>query len=153
MLLFDEQNVRGEGRLEEASAMLISPDAAKPPRPDLHEAIFHKMLNRPDKLRPVSGVRRDVTAGGAYGGGTRPERIYHRTSNHRRRSPDVSCYDEDALKHLSISKEFKRGRVNLNEEFRNGRPSNAVNNKKIDAVRHMIETDRHDRSTMRYRRP
>ncbi|GBP26714.1 hypothetical protein EVAR_23485_1 [Eumeta japonica] len=39
--------------------------------------------------------------------------------------------------------EFKRGRVNLSDEFRDDRPSTAVNNKNIDAVRRMIETDRH----------
>ncbi|GBP55879.1 hypothetical protein EVAR_89705_1 [Eumeta japonica] len=39
--------------------------------------------------------------------------------------------------------EFKRGRVNLSDKFRDGRPSSAMNNKNIDAVRHMIETDRH----------
>ncbi|GBP58648.1 hypothetical protein EVAR_38109_1 [Eumeta japonica] len=39
--------------------------------------------------------------------------------------------------------EFKCGRVNLSDEFRDGRPSTAVNNKNIDAVRCMIETDRH----------
>ena len=39
--------------------------------------------------------------------------------------------------------EFKRGRVNLSDEFRDGRPSTAVNNKNIDAVRLMIKTDRH----------
>ncbi|GBP76768.1 hypothetical protein EVAR_57293_1 [Eumeta japonica] len=38
--------------------------------------------------------------------------------------------------------EFKRGRVNLSEEFRDGGPSTAVNTKNIDAVRPMIETDR-----------
>ncbi|GBP40904.1 Histone-lysine N-methyltransferase SETMAR [Eumeta japonica] len=37
--------------------------------------------------------------------------------------------------------EFKRGRVNLSDEFRDGRSSTAVNNKNIDAVRRMIETD------------
>ncbi|GBP05431.1 hypothetical protein EVAR_2966_1 [Eumeta japonica] len=40
--------------------------------------------------------------------------------------------------------EFKRGRVNLNDEFRDGRPFTAEN-KTIDAVRRMIETDRHKR--------
>ncbi|GBP81089.1 Histone-lysine N-methyltransferase SETMAR [Eumeta japonica] len=39
--------------------------------------------------------------------------------------------------------EFKRGRVNLSDEFRDGRPSTAENNKNIDVVRRMIETDRH----------
>ncbi|GBP82409.1 hypothetical protein EVAR_99100_1 [Eumeta japonica] len=34
--------------------------------------------------------------------------------------------------------EFKRGRVNFRDEFRDGRPSTAVNNKNIDAVRRMI---------------
>ncbi|GBP09233.1 hypothetical protein EVAR_4088_1 [Eumeta japonica] len=39
--------------------------------------------------------------------------------------------------------EFKRGRINLNDEFRDRRLSMAVNNKNIDAVRPVIETDRH----------
>ncbi|GBP13996.1 hypothetical protein EVAR_102688_1 [Eumeta japonica] len=39
--------------------------------------------------------------------------------------------------------EFKRGRVNLSNEFHDGRPSTAVNNKNIDAVHRMIETDMH----------
>ncbi|GBP92131.1 hypothetical protein EVAR_100306_1 [Eumeta japonica] len=43
--------------------------------------------------------------------------------------------------------EFKRGRVNLSDEFRDdplrGRRSGRPNNKNIDAVRRMIETDRH----------
>ncbi|GBP42157.1 Ecdysteroid UDP-glucosyltransferase [Eumeta japonica] len=33
--------------------------------------------------------------------------------------------------------------VTMNDEFRNGRPSIAINNKTIDAIRHMIEADRH----------
>ncbi|GBP90110.1 hypothetical protein EVAR_62461_1 [Eumeta japonica] len=36
--------------------------------------------------------------------------------------------------------EFKGSRVNLSDDFRGVRPSTAVNNKKIDAVCHMIET-------------
>ncbi|GBP32753.1 Beta-glucuronidase [Eumeta japonica] len=44
--------------------------------------------------------------------------------------------------HEYIYLEFKRGRINLSDEFRDGRPSTAVNNKNIDAVRRMIETDR-----------
>ncbi|GBP65178.1 Putative uncharacterized protein FLJ37770 [Eumeta japonica] len=39
--------------------------------------------------------------------------------------------------------EINRGRVNLSDEFRDGRPSTAVNIKTIGAVCHMIETDRH----------
>ncbi|GBP81610.1 hypothetical protein EVAR_21240_1 [Eumeta japonica] len=39
--------------------------------------------------------------------------------------------------------EFKRGLVYLSDEFRDGRPSTALNNKNIDVVRRMIETDRH----------
>ncbi|GBO99277.1 Putative uncharacterized protein FLJ37770 [Eumeta japonica] len=39
--------------------------------------------------------------------------------------------------------ECKRGRVNLSDEFRDGRPSTAVNNKSIDAVHRLIKTDRH----------
>ncbi|GBP35257.1 hypothetical protein EVAR_19477_1 [Eumeta japonica] len=39
---------------------------------------------------------------------------------------------------------FKRGRVNLSdEEFCDDRSSTSVNNKNTDAVRRMIETDRH----------
>ncbi|GBP51045.1 hypothetical protein EVAR_87622_1 [Eumeta japonica] len=34
--------------------------------------------------------------------------------------------------------EFERGRVNLSDEFRDGRPSTAVNNKNIDAVRQIF---------------
>ncbi|GBP68736.1 Putative uncharacterized protein FLJ37770 [Eumeta japonica] len=39
--------------------------------------------------------------------------------------------------------ECKRGRANLSGEFSDGRPCTAMNNKNIDAVRHMIETDKH----------
>ncbi|GBP76350.1 hypothetical protein EVAR_52992_1 [Eumeta japonica] len=39
--------------------------------------------------------------------------------------------------------EFKRDRVNLSDEFRDGRLSTAVNYKSIHAMRRMIETDRH----------
>ncbi|GBP97397.1 hypothetical protein EVAR_69871_1 [Eumeta japonica] len=39
--------------------------------------------------------------------------------------------------------EFKRGHINLSDEIRDGRPSTAVNNKNVDAVRRMIETDTH----------
>ncbi|GBP63827.1 hypothetical protein EVAR_48085_1 [Eumeta japonica] len=40
---------------------------------------------------------------------------------------------------------FKRGRVSLSDEFRDGRPSTAVNNNKsIDVVRRMNETDSYD---------
>ncbi|GBP10985.1 hypothetical protein EVAR_5537_1 [Eumeta japonica] len=39
--------------------------------------------------------------------------------------------------------EFKRGRVNPSDEFRDDRLSSAVNHKNIDAVRRMIETDKH----------
>ncbi|GBP44224.1 Putative uncharacterized protein FLJ37770 [Eumeta japonica] len=39
--------------------------------------------------------------------------------------------------------EFKRGCVNLSDEFRDGRLSTFVNNKNIDAVRRMVESDRH----------
>ncbi|GBP17693.1 hypothetical protein EVAR_8681_1 [Eumeta japonica] len=39
--------------------------------------------------------------------------------------------------------EFKRDRVNLSDEFRGGRPSTAVNNNNIDAVRRIIEADSH----------
>ncbi|GBP61046.1 hypothetical protein EVAR_51178_1 [Eumeta japonica] len=38
--------------------------------------------------------------------------------------------------------QFKSGRVNISNKFRDGRPSTAVNNKSIDAVRRMIETHR-----------
>ncbi|GBP50122.1 hypothetical protein EVAR_42803_1 [Eumeta japonica] len=37
--------------------------------------------------------------------------------------------------------EFKCSRVNLGDEVPDGRPPTAVNNKNIDAVRRMIETD------------
>ncbi|GBP49994.1 hypothetical protein EVAR_37079_1 [Eumeta japonica] len=37
----------------------------------------------------------------------------------------------------------KRGRVNLKDEFRDGRPSTAVNDKNVDDVRRMITTNRH----------
>ncbi|GBP94942.1 hypothetical protein EVAR_86560_1 [Eumeta japonica] len=39
--------------------------------------------------------------------------------------------------------EFKRGRVNLSDEFRDGHPSTAVTNKNIDVVLSMIEADGH----------
>ncbi|GBP47227.1 Glutamate receptor ionotropic, kainate 2 [Eumeta japonica] len=39
--------------------------------------------------------------------------------------------------------EFKHGRVNLGDGYRDGRSSKAVNNKNIDVVRRMIQTDRH----------
>ncbi|GBP65569.1 Putative uncharacterized protein FLJ37770 [Eumeta japonica] len=39
--------------------------------------------------------------------------------------------------------EFKRGRVNFSDEFRDGHPYTAVNNKNIDSMRRMIETDKH----------
>ncbi|GBP85511.1 Histone-lysine N-methyltransferase SETMAR [Eumeta japonica] len=39
--------------------------------------------------------------------------------------------------------EFKRDRVNLSDEFRSDCPSTALNNKNIDTVRCMIETDRY----------
>ncbi|GBP83584.1 Putative uncharacterized protein FLJ37770 [Eumeta japonica] len=38
---------------------------------------------------------------------------------------------------------FKRGCINLNDEFRDGRPSTAMNNKNIDSVRRIIETNRY----------
>ncbi|GBP41147.1 Histone-lysine N-methyltransferase SETMAR [Eumeta japonica] len=37
---------------------------------------------------------------------------------------------------------FKRGCINLSNEFRDGRPSTAVNNKNIDAERRTIEADK-----------
>ncbi|GBP13351.1 hypothetical protein EVAR_8260_1 [Eumeta japonica] len=39
--------------------------------------------------------------------------------------------------------ELKHGRVNLSDGFCHGRPFTVVNNKNNDAVRRMIETDRH----------
>ncbi|GBP96626.1 ATP-dependent DNA helicase PIF6 [Eumeta japonica] len=39
--------------------------------------------------------------------------------------------------------EFKRGRLNLSDEFCDGLPFTAVKNKNAEAVRHIIETDRH----------
>ncbi|GBP46577.1 hypothetical protein EVAR_21733_1 [Eumeta japonica] len=38
---------------------------------------------------------------------------------------------------------FKRGRVNPSDEFNIGRSSTVVNDKNIDSVRRIIETDRH----------
>ncbi|GBP62987.1 hypothetical protein EVAR_44040_1 [Eumeta japonica] len=38
--------------------------------------------------------------------------------------------------------EFKLGRVNVSNEFSYDRPSTAVNNKNIDVMRRMIETDK-----------
>ncbi|GBP13995.1 hypothetical protein EVAR_102687_1 [Eumeta japonica] len=42
-----------------------------------------------------------------------------------------------------VMREFKRSHVNLSDEFRDGHSSTAVNNKNIDAVHRMIETDMH----------
>ncbi|GBP26673.1 hypothetical protein EVAR_23443_1 [Eumeta japonica] len=56
-----------------------------------------------------------------------------------------SAFDDEAsckMTNHNWFAEFKRGRVNLSDEFRDGRPPTAVNNKNIDAVRRMIETDR-----------
>ncbi|GBP18472.1 hypothetical protein EVAR_93877_1 [Eumeta japonica] len=39
--------------------------------------------------------------------------------------------------------EFKRYRVNLSDEFREGRPSTAMNKRNVDAVHRMIEKARH----------
>ncbi|GBP36936.1 hypothetical protein EVAR_23239_1 [Eumeta japonica] len=39
--------------------------------------------------------------------------------------------------------EYKRSRVNLRDEFRDGRPSTAVNNKNIDVAYSKIKIDRH----------
>ncbi|GBP39099.1 Putative calcium-binding protein CML23 [Eumeta japonica] len=39
--------------------------------------------------------------------------------------------------------EFKHDRVNLSDEFLDDHPSITVNNKNIDAARHLIETNRH----------
>ncbi|GBP49258.1 hypothetical protein EVAR_102201_1 [Eumeta japonica] len=39
--------------------------------------------------------------------------------------------------------EFKHSSVNLSDEFLDGRPTTAVNNKNLDAVRRMIETDKY----------
>ncbi|GBP94723.1 hypothetical protein EVAR_100433_1 [Eumeta japonica] len=47
------------------------------------------------------------------------------------------------LRDQDCKMEFKRCRANLSNEFCDGRPSTAVNNKNIDAVRRMIETDKH----------
>ncbi|GBP25996.1 hypothetical protein EVAR_84556_1 [Eumeta japonica] len=42
-----------------------------------------------------------------------------------------------------FTKDFKRGCVNLSKELHDGRPSTVVINRNINAVRRMIETDRH----------
>ena len=41
-------------------------------------------------------------------------------------------------------KEFSRGRKNLSDDFREGRPKSAVTSENIDAVRKLIATDRHE---------
>ncbi|GBP86766.1 hypothetical protein EVAR_66674_1 [Eumeta japonica] len=46
--------------------------------------------------------------------------------------------------YLQLFAEFKCDRVNLSDEFCDGHPFTAVNNKNIDAVRRMLETDRHE---------
>ncbi|GBP20263.1 hypothetical protein EVAR_82136_1 [Eumeta japonica] len=46
--------------------------------------------------------------------------------------------------------EFKCVRVNLYDEFRDGGRSTAVSNKNIDAVRHMIKTDRNETWSITY---
>ncbi|GBP17851.1 hypothetical protein EVAR_7844_1 [Eumeta japonica] len=52
-----------------------------------------------------------------------------------------------AIKHharrLFLSREFNHGHLNFSDEFRDGRQSTSVNNKYIDAMHRMIETDRH----------
>ncbi|GBP66508.1 hypothetical protein EVAR_85655_1 [Eumeta japonica] len=59
---------------------------------------------------------------------------------HGRRSTD-SRVDVRTPAHLSRRAEFKPGRVNFSGEFRDDRPSTAVDNKNIDVVRRMIETN------------
>ncbi|GBP70147.1 Putative uncharacterized protein FLJ37770 [Eumeta japonica] len=49
--------------------------------------------------------------------------------------------------------EFKRGRVSLKDEFRDGRPSTTVNNKNIDATCRMIVTNRPPQTRGRRRLP
>ncbi|GBP45926.1 hypothetical protein EVAR_41227_1 [Eumeta japonica] len=56
-----------------------------------------------------------------------------------------SAFGEEAPSKTTICKwfsEFKRGRVNLSNGFLHGRPSTAMNNKNIDAVRRMIKSDK-----------
>lgn len=43
----------------------------------------------------------------------------------------------------SLFAEFPHSCVNLSDEFRDGRPSNAVNNENVVAVSRMIEIDGH----------
>ncbi|GBP48023.1 hypothetical protein EVAR_83725_1 [Eumeta japonica] len=52
---------------------------------------------------------------------------------------DVLTNDPHARSPLNL----KRGRVSLSNDFPDGRPSSAVDNKNIDPVRRMIETDSH----------
>ncbi|GBP46082.1 hypothetical protein EVAR_41435_1 [Eumeta japonica] len=61
------------------------------------------------------------------------------------RTPECLCAITKNVRQLKKNKapEFKRGRVNLRDEFFDYCPSTAVNNKNIDGVRRMIETDRH----------
>ncbi|GBP66860.1 hypothetical protein EVAR_18031_1 [Eumeta japonica] len=50
----------------------------------------------------------------------------------------------EKLNHTSLAPQLVEHKlcVNLNDEFRDGRPSTAVNNGNIDTMRRMIETDR-----------
>ncbi|GBP67891.1 hypothetical protein EVAR_38359_1 [Eumeta japonica] len=58
----------------------------------------------------------------------------------RRVPPENSCVFRTSS---APRKEFERSLVNISDEFRDGRPSTAVNNKIIDVVRRIMELDRH----------
>ncbi|GBP36134.1 hypothetical protein EVAR_4278_1 [Eumeta japonica] len=60
-----------------------------------------------------------------------------------RRLRDSIETSKDTIHCQLKSLEFKQGRINLSNEFRDGRPSTDVNNKSIDGVRRMIKIDRH----------
>ena len=49
--------------------------------------------------------------------------------------------------------EFQRGRIFLSDEFREGRPSTFVVATNVDAVREIIERDRHNIYIARFRHP
>ncbi|GBP67771.1 hypothetical protein EVAR_22172_1 [Eumeta japonica] len=55
------------------------------------------------------------------------------------RMSDITMYPHSVLIVPNITTEFKRGRVNLSEELRDGRPSTAFNIKNIDDMHRVIE--------------
>ncbi|GBP42522.1 hypothetical protein EVAR_81972_1 [Eumeta japonica] len=57
-------------------------------------------------------------------------------------SSELECGQRLAARHTLYDRYFKCGRVNLSDEFHDGRPSTAVNYENIDAVRRMIRADR-----------